>query len=136
MEIISSLLVLLFITKVYHIQKAFGQKKARSEMSGIEISGRPTFRPAPFCPTGFGPKLFVHSCFRPILFLSNLLSSKTYNRPFCFCPILVQPNLTLLLGRKGSWTIIGLGQKQIGRKHDWTKSFGPKSVERKVGARK
>ena len=69
------------------------------------------FRAPTFCPTGFGPKLIVQSCFRPILFSSNLLSSKTYDRPFCFCPILVQPNLTLLFGRKGSWSIIGLGQK-------------------------
>ena len=31
----------------------------------------------------------VQRCFRPTLDLSNLLSSKTYNRPFCFCLILV-----------------------------------------------
>ena len=54
---------------------------------------------------------FVQRCFRPTLDLSDLLSFKTYNRPFCFCPILVQPNLTLLFGRNGSWTIIGLERK-------------------------
>ena len=33
--------------------------------------------------------LFVQCCFRPAMDLSNLLSSKTYIRPFCFRPILV-----------------------------------------------
>ena len=43
---------------------------------------------------------FVHHYFGPTLDLSILLSSKTYNRSFCFCPILVQPKLTLVIGQK------------------------------------
>ena len=47
------------------------------------VNSESTRRPT-FCPIHFGP-----NGFRPTLDLSNLLSSKTYIRPFCFRPILV-----------------------------------------------
>ena len=46
----------------------------------------------------------------------SLRSSKTYNHPFCFCPILVQPNLTLLFERKQFGQKQAMEENRIGRK--------------------
>ena len=78
------------------------------------VHGRPTFRPINFGPSGFRPTSFCPTFFRPTLDLSDLLSSKTYNRPFSFCPILVQPNLTVWM--KLVWIKIGHKRKPNGRK--------------------
>ena len=102
------------------------------------ISRAPTFHPTPFRPTGFDPKLFVQSCFCPILF-----SSMAYVCPNCF-----HSNSKVSLGwtkigqikmddyrswTKVDWTNPGMNENSVRRKQVGGKPYGSKWIGRKVG---